>query len=253
MAIRLIVLEDLDRDFKPLEEAVARDRGTPSIDIVGRVRTPEELYASIEHKPDVVLIDHWVPLSGQEQDLPLSVRVSSELTRRCGRGETPIRILWSTKREPETIYSFMAFGGHNYVDKTHENMADAAIDAIRRTVCDDERWTADPRKLSSPQEERLVNRYRRLIALLAAGVRTREIAEILDTDEDNVNNTTGRIARAFGLTGKDGNLAVIVPEAAERAGYHYVPYKFWHLAPDNHLWPGEEPRGPRRRPPGSDL
>jgi DNA-binding NarL/FixJ family response regulator len=259
VAIRVIVLEDRDRDFADLEDALRRDKGEPAIEILGRATTGAELLGTFEDfAPDVLLIDHRVPLEDpSDKAVPQAVIIAAQVTRVRG-AHRPLMILWSSDHldeiDPLTLYTFMAYGGHNFLNKNENvDLGAAALDAIRDTVAG-HHWEWAPRPLHSEDSEWHVRRNLRLISLLDYGMPRKEIANRLDFASDNaVYAATHDLSEAFGLT-EESPLAsnAAIPRAAIEMGYYYVPFTWWEMDPAKAThesattrWPGEMLKGER--------
>jgi hypothetical protein len=72
-----------------------------------------------QYRPEVMLIDNFVPWMKGRQAGPWAVRTVREITRLHGCNR-PLRILWTTRPfvpDELTAYAFCEFGGHNVADK----------------------------------------------------------------------------------------------------------------------------------------
>jgi DNA-binding NarL/FixJ family response regulator len=202
-------------------------------------RTQSELVASIGDGYDIVLIDNAIPrTSGGDLELSGGIRAIAKITARYGRGG-PLKILWTQRPDPNWIYAFVAYGGHFFLDKSDQTPdASELYEAIRAVVAG-ARWKETRRPLSDKRDERRIRRWRRLVALLEAGFRSDDIADRLETTAPVITTTVGQIARSLSIERRDRAFSTLVPQYAKRAGYCWVPFEYWDLAPDKEPWPDE--------------
>jgi DNA-binding NarL/FixJ family response regulator len=233
-ALRILVCEDLPVWTAILPQRYEDEVGTAHFTVC---RTVAELLASVEDGWDAILIDDLVPAVSGALPQPNAVAAVADLTRISGR-EGPVRIYWTQPPDPTSIYAFIAYGGHAFLNKAKAVSPKAIVDEVR-SVVGGRRWVETPQPLENPEDERLLRRWRRMLALLDAGFRADQIAERLHTTPAVVTTTAGKLAKALSVERGDGVFQTLIPQAAKGHGYFWVPYRFWDLAPDDSLWPGE--------------
>jgi DNA-binding NarL/FixJ family response regulator len=241
--LTVCVCEDTEDMQDRIPRVFEDDHG--KIEFVTTCQTMSELIASADDGYDVLLIDDRVPWKSGDELKPNGVKAVAAVTAERGR-KKPARVLWTSDAGPLRVYAFMAYGGHNYVNKNPDHVIPRTLQAIRETVHDGARWPTTPPPFEDQQHEKLVRRSRRLLALLAEGWRDKQIAEQLGYQEGSIRTRKTELASIFGITSHGGNYGHYLPARAQELGYYWVPFEEWvHDPKDVALWPEEEAAGLR--------
>ena len=199
--IRLVIVEPRALLGVGIREVLDRE---PGIEVVGQVQTPGEAIPVIDAaSPDVVLVD--VPLESSGADA----------VRRMHQGSpgSPLVVLGSADNDA-SILEAMEVGATAHVAGVAEpqelvetirrvadgedplteelvarpDLVERILDSVRDTILAD-------RESTSP----LTNRELEVLALVAGGLRNREIAETLGVSEQTVKNHLSSVLHKFGV------------------------------------------------------
>jgi len=193
--IRLAIVED----HRVVADALATMLGIgEGIEVVGVVSSGEEIVALDEAlEPDVILMD--VSLQGLN-----GLEATREILAR--RPEARIVVL-TMHDDADTVTSAMAAGALAYLPK-NAGRADvlAAVQAVARgegylhsTVTRPFLDKVQPLADQSLSAERLTEREREVLALLADGRTTRQIADALVVGEETIKTHLGHIYQKLGV------------------------------------------------------
>lgn len=199
--IRLVIVEARALLGVGIREVLDRE---PDIEVVGQVQSPDEAIPVIDAAaPDVVLVDVPAEASGAEavrrmhQGSPASPLVvlggvdnDASILEAMGVGATAhVAGLAEPSELIETIRR-VADGEDPLKDEliTRPDLVERILDNVRDTILTD-------RGPSNP----LTTRELEILALVAGGLRNREIAETLAVSEQTVKNHLSSVLHKFGV------------------------------------------------------
>jgi two-component system response regulator DegU len=210
--IRLVIVEPRALLGVALREVLARE---PGIEIVGQVRSPDEAMPVIDAAaPDVILIDvppeasaaravrrmHQgapgpaiVILGGEDDDASIIEAMEVGATAHVARVAEPAELVATIRR--------VAVGEDPLMDEliSRPDLIMRIVDEIRETIL-------ATGELTNP----LTTRELEVVALVASGLRNREIAQALAVSEQTVKNHLSSIMHKLGVPNRTRAVAYAV-------------------------------------------
>lgn len=198
MTIRLVIADDHRMILEGLEQLFRRDR---EFEVLATCTSGEEALTAIrQHTPDVAVLDVNMP---NGNGISVLRRTRAEVPR------TKVVLLTATLDDDEAVEAVQA-GVHGVVLK--ESAAVMLVDCVRRVASGTRMIdpTVANRALSRMMQrseaqvlaETLSPREREIVAMIAAGMRNKEIASRLSISEGTVKTHLHTIYRKLSIDGR---------------------------------------------------
>lgn len=219
MAVRVYLVDDSPRDLDRLRRLLAPD---PDIKVVGEVADAQAALAEIEElQPDVVLMDLGLPgMGGHYGTLHIS---------RTWPKIAVIIVSWTA--DPLVVNQAFKSGAMGYLDK---RALDGELLRAVHVVAERIPWLGDDVRSFLLQDQdhlddtagtpadRLTPRLKQVLHLVARGLETKEIADLLDLSERTVSGHRCKIVKLLGARNMHNAVALAArwlrDEAEESAG-----------------------------------
>lgn len=143
MTIRTVLLDDREHWRMLVDGGAAAD---DQIEMVARAAAAGEVLQLIhDARPDVVLLDDYVPWTPEHPVGQYAVRLAMEISCRFDEAERPRLVMWSHRIDSRDAYAFCFYGGALVCEKDADDPAAAALAAIRKAAAGDRDSFPSPR------------------------------------------------------------------------------------------------------------
>ena len=194
--MRVCIADDHRLMLHAVHSAVSQ---ADDIDVVGLANAGDELLALVaEHEPDLVLLDHRMPVVDGMECL-------REIKRRWPQTHV---VMLSASENPKTISAALAAGADAYIGKriNPEDLAPALRQVVAGVVYQASRhYEEAPAPATSPAEDPgLTEREQTILEAMARGLSTKLISRELWISEKTVKFHLTNIYRKLGVHNRTG-------------------------------------------------